>query len=183
MTPYEMRAEEIMDDACTGYLTVIPASVFSKGCKLIAEALASVEQSASLPGVNVASLTNSEQQQLAIMVAAQALRSLPATVRRDALSAMGYAEQSASRRLEARALELWAMDVLDAWAASGPPPKHHTLSKATPGMHAPYCVTIEPRWQNPSKFAGQTAKEARLKAGRALKAAHPELPDEPKGSE
>ena len=88
----------------------------------------------------------------------------------------GYAQALADvhmgRGTSTRALELWAMDVLNAssdWEVyPGPRQDNRGLS---------YCVARD------VSHEGKTPAEAMVSAARALKAAHLELPDEPKGSE
>jgi hypothetical protein len=87
------------------------------------------------------------------------------------------------RGASTRALELWAMDVLDAWAEMqlcDSPAGHHTtdVAKADDGTVG-WCL------HTAGGVSGVhlNAPSARITAARALKAAHPELPDEPKGSE
>lgn len=92
------------------------------------------------------------------------------------------------RGASTRALELWADDVIDGWAAS-----HSGFGFITDtdlGDHdteEPWLchVAHNDRGKVPAlylRFAGRgdSAPAARIAAARALRAAHPELPEEPK---
>jgi hypothetical protein len=98
--------------------------------------------------------------------------------------ALASAEQSASRRPEARALELWAMDVLDSECASEDGCLFECAHTGGDGP-TPYLCTVEGIDTKAAKQKFWAAKPAaaRIAAARALRAAHPELPEEPKGSE
>ena len=80
------------------------------------------------------------------------------------------------RGASTRALELWAMDVLTAWAKK----TEAWWLNDFRGSGSAVCdledMTDAPR----RRFEGATTGEAMIAAARALKAAHPELPDEPK---
>ncbi len=92
MTKVEQRHMKAADEALGG-AEVLFQGEYQEALEAVAQALADAEARGAAPTIDAVSLTNLEQQQLAIVVAAQALRSLPDTVRGDALAAMGYAEQ------------------------------------------------------------------------------------------
>lgn len=87
------------------------------------------------------------------------------------------------RGASTRALELWAMDVLDAWLRMEEPAETRDWrSNYDPVAKLGYCETTWNDGVDPGavEYKGEDEKAARIAAARALKQAHPELPDEPK---
>lgn len=89
------------------------------------------------------------------------------------------------RGASTRALELWAMDVLTEWRRGEATRRDWTMHSSGDLEHlgASLCWVYERRRDGSfhgQNFGGSDDVAALIAAARALKQAHPELPDEPK---